>query len=173
MKKIIALVLLLCAATTLCPAVSAVEELDIYLTLTKGERSKDSHSTKKTISLKGREINYDVTYHGRSGGKREPVHKVFQITDGELGKLRELIRQKDLLNSGKKDFPATGGYTYFDIALRIKMDDKESSINLTGNPRNTEIKTDTQHQNVEALLKEIYGIIRRQDTSIKYQGMIE
>jgi hypothetical protein len=173
MKKIFALLLLLIYAPTLCPAGSFTGDLDISITLTKGERSKDSHSTKRSITLKGRQLNYDVTYHGRTSGRKEPVHKVFQINDSEIEKLREIINQHDLLNSAKKEFPATGGYTYFDISMSIRVNEKESSINLNGNPRNTEIKEDIRYKNVEALVKEIYSIIHKRDETVDYFGMID
>jgi len=173
MKRIFALLLLLIYAPALCPAASLVEELDISIVLTKGERSKDSHSTKRSITLKGRRLNYDVTYHGRMSGRKEPVHKVFQIDDSEIEKLRRIIQQMDLLNSTKKEFPATGGHTYFDISMSIKVNEKESSINLYGNPRNTEIKEDMQYQNAEALIKEIYSILHKRDETVRYFGMID
>jgi hypothetical protein len=173
MKKIFALLLLLIYAQTLCPAGSFISVLDISITLIKGERSKDSHSTKRSITLKGRQLSYDVTYHGRMSGRKEPVHKVFQIDNSEIEKLREIIKQNDLLNSSKKEFPATGGYTYFDISMSIRMNGKESSINLNGNPRNTEIREDTQYKNAEALVKEIYNIIHKRDESIEYSAMTD
>ncbi len=173
MKKIVALLLLLIYAPTLCTAGSSIADLDIFIILIKGERSKDSHSTKRSITLKGRQLNYDVTYHGRMSGRKEPVHKVFQINDSEIEKLREIIKQMDLLNSSKKEFPATGGYTYFDISMSIRLNDKESSINLYGNPRNTEVREDAQYKNAEALVKEIYSIIHKRDETVDYFGMID
>ncbi len=172
MKRIIALILLLCA-----PALSAhqskTDDLQLMLTLTRGERSKDSHSKVKTVRIKGDELAYDVTYRGGRARKTEPVHKVFKITEDERKSLLAIIEQKNLLTSESKEFPRKQGYTYFDITLRLNVKGKESRIKLSGEKYdNPDLEQDLLFQNTEALVTEIFNILKRKDASIVYQGMM-
>jgi hypothetical protein len=173
MRGIITVILLLCAPV-LCAAATASDELQLTLTLIKGERSKDSSSTTQTISIKGRELVFDETYHGRRArGGKEPLHKVFQLEADELKTLIGIIRQRNLLDSGSKEFPSAEGYTYFDISLWLKVNGKESSIKLSGKTRHPDIKEDKLYQNTEALVKEIFSILQRKDESMRYRGISE
>lgn len=168
MKKIIAVILLLCAVTG-----CAANDLNIHLTLTRGERSKDSHATTQTIKLEAETIVYDQTYSGRPAPGRKPIHKTFKLTAGEIKSLIEIIEQKELTASASKEFPAGQGYLYFDLSLRILMKTRESVIKISGKPSAAGVKEDRLYQNADALLQAIFRIIQQQDNTIKYRGMVE
>ena len=172
LKGLLAVILVLCAVAQSTAAQAAVEP-DISLSITKGEHSKDSHSTTQSIQLKGGQLVYDETYQGRRAPGSKPLHKVLRLKAAEVKSLLEIIRQRELLTSGNKEFELQEGFNYFDISLQIKADGKDSSITLSGNPRHPDIKTDRLFQNAEALIKEIFRIIQSQDKNLDYRSLSE
>ena len=147
------------------------EDFSLNISVTRGERSRDSHSQTTRITLNGRELLYEKSYRG-ARGKTAPVRKSFKITGEDVEKLKKLIRENELLNSDQLAVAGadSGIRRYFEIALAISLDGKKSSIEIAG-PRNaTEIKEKQIYRRANALLDAVYAILSAQDKEIGYEN---
>lgn len=149
------------------------DDFSFNISLTRGERSRDSHSQMSRITLKGRELVYEKSYSGYRGGARsQPVRKSFRIKDEDVERLKKLVRDENLLASDSLEVEgASGGVRrYFAIALNISLDGKKSTIEING-PRNaTEIKEKPLYHKADALLDAVYKILSEQDKEIGYEN---
>jgi hypothetical protein len=169
MMKFIVLVFVICALQTSVHA-SPAEELSINVTLTKGESSKDSHSTTTTINLKGDHLTYAQTSRGFRA--QQPVRKEFKLVQKDLESLKSLVREKNLLDSDTLEVPLqTSGFrTYFSLTLDLSLGDKKSQIKISGPRRTAGIKDKDIYKNASALLELIYTMINEQDKDIGYEN---
>lgn len=172
MRRKISFILLI----TLLPlAVQArgANDFSLSISVTRGERSRDSHSQTTHITLKGRELVYEKSYSGYRGGARStPVKKSFRITDEDVEQLKKLVRDGNLLTSDKLEVEgAQGGVRrYFEIALNINLDGKKSSVEISGPRSATEIREKKIFKNANALLDAIYKLMVEQDKEIGYEN---
>jgi hypothetical protein len=148
------------------------EGFSFGISLTRGERSRDSHSQTTRITLKGQELLYEKSYTGRGGSRSVPVRKSFRLRDEELEQLKKLVRDTELLKSDTLSAPEgeSGMRRYFRIALNINLDGQKSYIEISG-PRNaTEIKEKRIFQKANTLLDAVYKILSEQDKEIGYEN---
>ncbi|HEX8747724.1 MAG TPA: hypothetical protein VF717_11040 [Pyrinomonadaceae bacterium] len=148
------------------------EDFSFSISLTRGERSRDSHSQTTRITLKGQELLYEKSYAGRGGSRSVPVRKSFRLRDEELEQLKKLVRDNELLTSDTLAAAEaeSGVSRYFRIALNINLGGRKSSIEVSG-PRNaTEIKEKRAYQKANALLDAVYKILAERDKEIGYEN---
>ena len=171
MRRLIALTLL--ALLPLAGYSRRPEDFSLSATVTRGERSRDSHSQTTRITLKGRELIYEKSYSGfRGGAKSAPVKKSFRIKDEDLELLKKLVRDNELLASDALavEGPEGGVRRYFEIELNINLDGKKSSIEISG-PRNAaDIREKKIYRKTNALLDALYKLLAEQDKEIGYEN---
>jgi hypothetical protein len=167
MKKLVVLALLLCAL--FLPINGATkDDFALSLSLTVGERSRDSHAETTVIRLAGNTLTYEQTYSGRPSG-REPVRKEFKLKAGEIERLKNLVREKKLLGSGVLKFePTAGQHTYFEMNVSVTLKGIISTQELSGPRAAMSIKDERVYQKSVALLQELYRLINLRDAEIIY-----
>ena len=172
MKKLIALTLLLCGASLFARGDKA-DALYLQVTMTTGERSKDSNSRTALITINGETLVYQKTYGGRRGG-RVPETKEFKLTVEDQGKLIKLIKDRDLLRTDSieraQDKP--GVYLYFALSVKAVINQSEGFVQLKGSRSAIELKEEKLYKDAVALIEEIYAIIRRTDERVIYEPLI-
>ncbi len=171
MKKIVMLVLLLACALPLPVSGNATkDDFTLSLSLTIGERSRDSHAATTLIRLAGNTLTYEQTYSGYGASKREPVSKEFKLKGSEVSRLKNLIKEKNLLGSGGLNFkPAAGQSTYFELNIKITLKGIIGTQELSGPRAAANIKDERVYQKSVALLQELYRLINLRDPSPSYQ----
>lgn len=172
MRRPIALILL----TILLPLAAHARKPDDFslsITLTRGERSRDSHSQTTRITLKERELIYEKSYSGFRGGARSaPVKKRFKIRGEDLEQLKKMVRESNLPDSFELSLTneESGVRRYFELALNLNLDGKKSSIEISG-PRNaTQIKEKDVYLKTNALVDAVYRLMVEQDKEIGYEN---
>ena len=122
MRKLLlpALLICICAAPSFA---GRTDDLYVSISLTRGERSRDSGSRTATITLAQDRITYEKTYHGMGAGRQKPVHKEFKLGDEDKRRLIELIRARKLLVTDSIKYPLadSGIRRYFKISVQIKL----------------------------------------------------
>ncbi|MBD0373096.1 MAG: hypothetical protein ICV60_19805 [Pyrinomonadaceae bacterium] len=152
---------------------SVADDFSLNISLTRGERSRDSHSQTTRITLKGRELVYEKSYSGFRGGARsQPVRKSFRISDEEVEGLKKIVRDNDLLTSDRLEVSSEAGgiRRYFELALNINLNGKKSSIEINGSRTAVEIKEKPAYRKAYALLDAVYKILSAQDKEIGYEN---
>lgn len=152
---------------------AAPDDFSLNISLTRGERSRDSHSQTTRITLKGRELVYEKSYSGFRGGARSaPLKKTFRLGDAEVEALKKLVRDNDLLASDKLEVESEAGgiRRYFELALNVNLDGKKSSIEISGPRTAVEIREKPAYRKANALLDAVYKILSAQDKEIGYEN---
>jgi hypothetical protein len=174
MRKLLLPVLLICLCA--CPVLGlGADDLEISITLVRGERSRDSGGSKSTISITQGGIIYEQAYFGMAGARRKPVRKEFKLSDEDKRRLIELIGQLGLLVKDSLEYPmATSGIRrYFKISIQLKLNEKTGAINMEGPTSAVEIKEQKLYQNSTALIEEVYRIINKMDEDVSYKPLID
>jgi hypothetical protein len=174
MRSCIAFVLLSLTLSAAAPRSKPNNDLYIYVSLTRAERSKDSNSRRTTITLDGRKIVYEKVYQGYGRNKREPVHKEFTIKDEDVLRLGKLVRDHDLLvsNSLKHTGAGGGGFVSFEISLDVRAGGKRSHIEISWTGKAAGIKEEKLYTDARALLEEIFRILDAQDEELGGEGKL-
>lgn len=170
MRKIVMLALLTCSLSLLAHA-RAKDDFTISLSLTTGERSRDSHAATTTIQLTGNNLVYEQTYSGAGANRREPVRREFKLSSGEISRLKSLVKEQNLLGSGVLKFEAAAGqFNYFEMDIKITSKGIIATQELSG-PRNAaNIKQERVYQKSIALLQELHRLINLRDKEISYDA---
>jgi hypothetical protein len=169
MKKIFILALLLCSVSF--PASGGEKDrLTLSLSLTTGERSRDSHSQTTMITLVGDVLAYEQTFSGYGGASRAPVRREFKLKGSEIDRLKSLIKEKNLLGSGGLKFtPAAGQSTYFELTIKVTLKGIIATQELSGPRRAENIKQERVYQKSVALMQELYRIMNLRDKELGYE----
>jgi hypothetical protein len=169
MKKLVMLALLL-PALFLHTNGATRDDFALSLSLTVGERSRDSHAETTVIRLAGNTLTYEQTYSGYRASSREPVRKEYKLKAGEIERLKNLVREKNLLGSGVLKFePTAEQHTYFEMNVSVTLKGIISTQELSGPRAATNIKDERVYQKSIALLQELYRLISLRDPEITYQ----
>jgi hypothetical protein len=170
MKRVVALLLLLCAFPFVA---SGADVLNLKLRMTTGERSRDSNSMTTSITVSGGTIVYNVSYGGRNRG-REPEQKEFKLEKADQKRLIELIKAKNLLvtKSVERTVDDSGPSYYFELSLSTETNGSKGLISIKGPRKAPDIKDSDLYKNTIALVDAIYEIIHRTDEKIDYEPLI-
>ena len=169
MKTLLALVILL-LTSSLVVAGERSAGLYISVSLTRGERGRDSNSRQTTITVEGSKVVYEVRYGGYRANKREPIHREYQATGEEINGLQRIIKERNLLVSDSLEYPAEQGpHSYFEITLSLRSGKRESRIEISGPTRAVKIKDEKLYQSSNALIKELFRIINARDKDVIYE----
>lgn len=154
MKTLMAFALLISLQTA---SASKPGDLYISISLTITEHSRDSSSTRTTFTVSGNKVISEETYGGYRAAQREPVHKEYVLTAQEIGNLKRLIQEKNLLKSRSLTYPTGNGpYTSYDLKEEVRWQGKTSSIEVSGpsTSRNSdEMKNSQIYRDADALLE--------------------
>lgn len=172
MRRLIALSLLALLLPFAARGGLQPEDFYLSLSLTRGERSRDSHSQTTRITLKGLELLYEKSYRGYRGARSVPVKKSFRIKQEQAEGLKRLVRENDLLTSDAVALAGaeSGVRRYFEIALRINLDGKTSSIEISAPRSATEIREKPAYRKADALVDAVYKILSELDKEIGYEN---
>lgn len=175
MRKLLLLPALLICLFCASPSLSRqTDDLYLSITMTRGERSRDSGGSTTTITLAQDQIVYEITYSGMVRARRKPVHKEFKLGVEEKGRLIELIRARKLLVEDTIKYPLanSGLIRYFKISVRLKLNGRTGAITIEGPRDAVKIKDQKLYQNSKALIEEVYKIINLLDEEITYEELI-
>ena len=168
-----AICLLLILFTTATAALSRTDEdLELSLTLIRGERSKDSHSTTQKVRISGNQATFDLSFGGRRGPHQKPLQRTITLTKVDLKVIRQRLEEHTWLPEEKGEFLRTGAQTYFSIAIGFGQGIVSSNILLTGTPGHPDIKTDEKYKYVNRLVTEIFRILHEHDRDIEFSTVV-
>ena len=169
MKKVFILSLLLCSFSI--PSSGAAKDgFTLSLLLVMGEHSRDSYAETTLITLVGDNLVYEQTYSGSRASSRSPVRREFKLKGSEIGRLKSLIKEKNLLGSGGLKFKLLAGQlAYFEMNIKITLKGIIATQELSGPRNSANIKEERVYQKSVALLRELYGIISLRDKEISFQ----
>ncbi|MDT4897803.1 MAG: hypothetical protein QOH25_2880 [Acidobacteriota bacterium] len=172
MKKLVALMLLLCVAPLLARGEGA-NDLSLEIRITRGERSKDSHSSTTVLTISGQTLVYR-TISGRRNSGRAVAPREFKLTGEDQRKLVKLIKDRDLLrtDSIEREQDTSGIYRYFELSVKAVVKGNEGLIQIKGSRKATDLKEEKLYKDAVALVEEIYGIIHRTNEAIVYEPLI-
>lgn len=148
------------------------DQLLVNVSLTTGERSKDSSSQTTTMTVEQNAILWERTSRGR-GRETTPLQKKFKLSRADKANLLRLIRSNNLLVTESIDVPRHGsGFGYFELSVELTLDGKKGAINISGPRTAVQVKGDKLYRNTLTLVKEIYRIMNAQDKSIYFSELI-
>jgi hypothetical protein len=171
MRSLIACILIVLTLHVAAESKKPASDLYINVSLTRAERSKDSHSRRTNITVSGDKIVYERVYQGYRRNKIAPVEKEFAIKDEDVRRLENLVIEHNLLTPDSLELPSTGGgLIYFEILLDVRLGGKKSHIGISGPSKAAGIKDQRLYKDSRALLEEIFRIISAQDDEISYEN---
>jgi hypothetical protein len=160
--------------TLACFAAQAygADDFSLDISLTRGERSRDSHSQTTRITLRGDELLYEKSYRGRGGARTVPVRKSFRIGDEERERLKKLLRESELPVTYKlAEAEAESGLRrYFALILNVSLDGKKSAIDIYGPRNGTRISEQPAYLKAQAVLDGVYKLLSERDREIGYEN---
>jgi hypothetical protein len=151
----IALALLLvpeAPATTIEPG-----RLNLSMTITSGEHSRDSNSTTTSITLNGKQVHYGRTYAGYRASRRAAVDKNVEIREEDLDRIQEVLAENDLLRSRSSISPTNKPGSYVEIDATITSPRRKAILKFSGMRENA--GRDNLYVGLEALLSEIEQMV--------------
>ncbi|MDT4968152.1 MAG: hypothetical protein QOJ64_2889 [Acidobacteriota bacterium] len=172
MKSLVAMALLLCAGPLLASGGGAAD-LHLQITMTRGERSKDSNSSTTTLTISGGKLVYKTTFGGRNSG-RAVAPKEFALTSQDLKTIIKLIMDRKLLRTAsiERERDVSGIYRYFELSINAVVDGSEGLINIKASRKATDLKDDELYKDSIALIDQIYKILHRFDEDVDYEPLI-
>ena len=171
------LLILICACLFLGAGTSSVagnetHELRISVSLTTGERGRDSSSQTTTITVEQKAIAWEQAFGGRRRAT-PPLRKEFGLSPEDKQRLLKLIRSNNLLVTDSIELPLDPPVFYFRVSVELTLDGKTGAISLSG-PRNAvKIKDEQLYQNTLPLVKELYRIMNGQDRGVHFEELIQ
>jgi len=162
MIRVISITGLLIVLGSMCLA--QADNFYVSISLVVSEHSRDSHSTKTSFVIMGRKVVYDETYFGYRSNSRSPVHKEYVFTKQEIGDLKDLIQQRDLLRSRSFVIASTDvPYTTYELNEDIKWKGKRGLIKVFGSQKSlaeAEAKNRGVYEDANALLEYVREKVR-------------
>jgi hypothetical protein len=174
MKYVLTILAILICACSASPVNNNADELRVSLSLTVGERSKDSNSQTTTITVERDVIALEKTSSGyRGGGSTPSAVRNLSLTPADKINLIKLIRSNDLLVTDSIKLPqASSNFRYFEVSVDLTVGGKKGAINISGMRTAVEVKEKKLYQNTLALVKELYRIINNQNKSVRFEELI-
>ena len=148
-------------------------KLELSLTLIRGERSKDSHSTTQKVRISGDQAAFDLSFHGRRGPHQKPLQRSVTLTKAELKSIEKLLGQHTWLREEKREFVRFGAMNYFSIGIGVGSGEKARNLLLTGTPGHPEIRSDEKYKYVDQLVTEIFRILHQHDSDIEFSAVVQ
>lgn len=169
MRKVVILALLMCSVTLAAHAAGR-DDFTIRLSLTIGERSRDSHAQNVVIMLEGNNLTYEQTFSGAGASKRASTNLTFKLKGDEIARLKSLVKEQNLTGTGSLKFePAAGQFAYFEMNIKVTLRGIIATQELYGPRAAANIKTERVYQKSIALLRELYRLINLRNKEISYQ----
>jgi hypothetical protein len=131
----------------------------VKISLTEGEKSKDSWTSETNINIDGSQFTYTKTY---SGGRKQnsDVSKTCVLTDDQVANIQSLLKDKNLLVSDKLIDDETK-YKSFErfvnLSMTIAFAEKLAKFNVNGDVAN--LKDKDLYKNCYELINLIEGFV--------------
>lgn len=170
-----ALLLLLFLVLTGSAAVAApAADLRLTITLTRGERSKDSQAVERKITIDGTVATYDVTFSGRPDPANQPQHRTVTLSNDEVKNLKKLVDQYRWQQGiEKREFNGPDTVNYFSLAVIRGSGSKENTLLIMGMPRHPLVRPDKSFIFADKLLVEVFRIMHEHDPEITYVSVVD
>ena len=174
MKKLIALMLLLCLTPSLVWGDNAAAFF-LQIKITRGERSKDSNASTIELTLSGKTLVYRTIASRRMSG-RAVAPREFTLTGEDQQKLIKLIKSRNLLRTDSierpRDESESGIYFYFELSIKSHVNGKEGLISIKGSRKANALQEEKLYKDAVALIEELYRIMGRTDSDMVYEPLI-
>ncbi len=157
---------------------NVIDNLQLRVELTTGERSKDSSSHTTTISIEPRVnvIVWEQTsrgFHGRGVGT-PPSRKEYKLSPADRQKLSGLLESKNLLVTKSieipDDYPPT--HHYFAVSIESVLGRKKGTVSISGPQTAAQVKEEKLYQDSISLVKELYRIINDQGGHVIFHELV-
>lgn len=170
--KIIVLLKIICLMLVFSVVACASDKPSMKIFFTTGERSKDSHSEKFTITLSGNQLNYIKQFFGRYQDRKsppKPINKTFTLTDEDVKAINDLIRQKQFHEKGETiERDVRSPSSYLDWSLIVNFNNKEITNKIVAKRNDTEVKQTSLYKNADEFMRGLFAIIKKYDAAISY-----
>src|SRR4030095_15625860 len=150
MRKLIILILFL------LPVISFSEGIDIAISYTKGEKSKDSHSSTESIAIGGYKAAYSIEYSGRRGIGEQNDEKNCTLSKKKVQVIKDVIIEKGLNTNDELIDESTKYKSYelfCNISISMTIDGQDYKIKINGDI--AEIGHKDLYKNAIALIDKI------------------
>lgn len=149
------------------------DELLVSVRLTTGERSKDSGSQTRTITVERDAIAWAQTFAGSSRRRPNPPRKVYKLSPAEKRNLLGLVNSNDLLVTDSIELPRpSSNYQYLEVSIDLTLGGKKGAVNIRG-PRNAAgVKDKPRYRSARLLIEELYRIMNGHDESVHFEELI-
>lgn len=132
----------------------------IKISLTEGEKSKDSWTSETVISIDGSQIGYSKTYTGSAIGRNTDVTKTCTLTSDQVAQIQSLLKDKNLLKSDSltdDESKYKSFERFINLSMTIAFAEKLAKINVNGDVSN--LKDKDLYKNCYELINLIQGFV--------------
>lgn len=153
---------------------TADDDLNLTVTITTGEHSRDSSSTTTNLTLSNDTLLYEQSYHGAHSGRREPVKKQYKLTSADKTELIALLNEKEfwVTKTISRPLQEKGTSFYFELEMRANLKGKQSLISIEGSRSDSDLQEDATYRSVVSVIDVIYRVIERKDPDIARPELI-
>ncbi|MBC7873864.1 MAG: hypothetical protein H7Y01_07710 [Ferruginibacter sp.] len=127
------ILLLILSAILLQGSVSRAQAFLVDISYSTSEKSKDSHSTYESFSIKGSTVVYLLKYTGRKGPGQTNVTRSCVFTDEQVRKIQQTITDKNL-NVTDSLIIESSEMSSVAISIGITRGTKATKIRVKGSP---------------------------------------
>jgi hypothetical protein len=169
------LALFLVTGPAVAPALPRQSDLSLDLSITTSEHSRDSSSNTKRLTLSGKVLTYEETYHGARASRHPAIKKEYQLTDADYDSLIGLLRDKTLLRtrSISKTAGPDGPRRDFELRIAAKLDGRQGLISIQAPRSANRLKSDPYYQKSVQLIVDLYRIINRTNPDLARDELID
>jgi hypothetical protein len=147
-------------------------ELKLRVTLTTGERSRDSSSETTTITLEQNKLVWARSYGGRRGRTTPPARKQFVLSAADRQLLIDTINTNELWVTDAIELEQDAPLTYFRITADLSLGTKTGAIAISGPRVAVQIKQERLYQRALVLVKALFRHMNEQDRSVRFEELI-
>lgn len=158
----------------LSPVVArAGDDLQLTITLTRGEHSKDSSETVRKVIINGQDAVFEISYSGRPNPANQPVRKSVSLTADEIKGIKKLLDQRRIQGTEKRNFGGPDTVNYFSITITKGSGSKEASLLIMGMPLHPMVRGDAAFRYADQLIVELFRILHEHDPEIVYVSVVD
>jgi hypothetical protein len=149
MKKLLILIYFAFAA------VCFSQGLDISISYTNGEKSKDSHTTEESIAIGGYDAAYSVKYSGHRSPEQVDDSKTCRFSKKNIKTIKDFIIEKGL-NKNDSLFDESSKYKSYEVFVNISI-----AVTIDGQDYKIKVNGDTDEIGHKDLYKNVIELINK------------
>lgn len=136
-------------------AICFSQGLDLSISYTNGEKSKDSHTTVESIAIGGYDAAYSIKYSGHRGPEQNDDSKTCRFSKKNINAIKDFIVEKGL-NKNDSLFDESTKYKSFEIFVNIS-----TAMTIDGINYKIRINGDTAEIGGKDLYKNVIELINK------------